>query len=186
MTKKNVRPIELPAASARGVGQLIMTRATRLPLAHTPLRDLPSAGRKLLRAARARPSSTRTIKLWNLTKSELECLFHYLVLYFHPDNDNAGLLDKRQTKYARSVALAAAKVVLAKPGKSRLPRADAEYVIATHEEVIEKTLPAHVLPPDPAQVRKLKKRIDFERKLAGTRLAKIPWKLQILIAKNYP
>lgn len=186
MTKKNVRQIELPAASARGVGQLIMTRATRLPLAHTPLRDLPSAGRKLLRAARGRPSSTRTIKLWNLTMSELECLFHYLAIYFHPDNDNAGLLDECQTNYARTVSLAAAKVLLAKPGQSRLSRADAEYVIATHEEAIEKTLPTHVLPPDPSQVRRLKKRIDYERALAGTRLAKIPYKLQILIAKDYP
>ncbi len=186
MTKKNVRPIELPTVSTRVVGQLIMTRATRLPLSHTPLRDLPSAGRKLLRAVRGRPSFTRTIKLWNLTKSEIECLFHYLVLYFHPDNDNIELLSTSEREHVREICLDVAEAILAKPGMHRLSRSDAEYVVAIHEQAVNNTLPPHVLPHDPAQVRRIKKRLDFERMISETKLSKIPNYLQSLIVKDYP
>ncbi len=185
MTKKGFLEIELSAASARVVGQLVMDRATRRPTLHTPLYDLPSAGRKLVRAARRNQANKRTIKLWTLKRSEVICLFHYLALYFHPQNDNANLLNASELKHVREVSLTLARALLAKPGAERLSQADAEYVVEIHEEKLNRTLPKHITPPEPAQVRKINKRLEYKRSLERTKLSNIPLYLQTLIAKKY-
>lgn len=186
MTKKGALEFELSAASSRVVGQLVAQRATRLSLAHTPFRDLPSAGRKLLDACRRNQANKRTIKLWALTRSEATCLFHYLALYFHPQNDDANFLKASELEHVRHVALNVARVLLAKPGAERLSQADTEYVLAIHTENIKGTLPDHVTPPEPAQVRKLNKRLAYKRSLEVTKLSSIPVYLQRLMAKKYP
>lgn len=185
MTKKGVLEIELSAASARVVGQLIMERATRLPLVDTPLRDLLPAGRKLLSASRRNQANKRAIKLWTISRSEAQCLFHYLALYFHPQNDDAKLLSASEIEHVREVSLTVAKALLAKPGKLRLSQADAEYVIAAHEEEKLGRLPPHITPPDPSFARKISQRIKNGSSLASRSISKIPHYLQALISKKY-
>ncbi len=185
MTKKGVIKIELPAGSARTVGQLVMDRANRLPLSHTPLRDLPPAGRKLLKAVRRTNDARRTIKLWTMSREEAQSLFNYLALFFHPQNDNTNLLNPSELEQVREVSLALANALLSKPGRRPLSAADAEYVIAAHEDALRGTLPEHAFPPDPSQARKMRLRLERERSLGKRVISDIPIYLQALTARKY-
>lgn len=86
MTTKGYRPLTVTRKEAEIVGRLVAQQAKRLPLVNSPLRWLPSAGDKLLKASR-RSRDGKEITLWTLSRDEARSLFHWGVLFFHPQTD---------------------------------------------------------------------------------------------------
>jgi hypothetical protein len=172
---------------AESVGLLVVRRAKRLPLGHTPLRDLPAAGDRLLKASRRKRDGSKEIAIWAMPRAEAKALFHYLSFFFWlpwPGDHVDQLLSAGEIGAAKRVLLSIAQLILAKPGPERQAREDAAYVVDAHAQ--RANLPNHVEPPDPTYARRMGQRIRRLEQLEGTRANEIPEYLQILMMKNYP
>lgn len=179
--------LTISSKDAERVGLLVVRRAKRLPLGHTPLRDLPAAGDRLLKASRRKREDTKKITIWAMPRGEAKALFHYLTLFFWlpwPGDHVDQLLSAAEIGSANRVLLSIAELLLAKPGPAPQSRDDAAYVFDLH--VQRATLPVHVSPPDPTYALRMGRRITRLEQLEGARLNKIPEYLQILMLKNYP
>lgn len=169
---------------AERVGLLTVRRAKRLPLDHTPLRDLPAAGNKLLKAARRVRDGGDEIRVWTMLRGEAAALFHYLALFFHTSISTERELTSAEIASVRRVSLSIAELLLAKPGPKQQSRDDAGYVYALHKQ--RATLPLRVIPPDPAYAARMGKRIERIEQFEAQKLNELPVYLQILIIKKYP
>lgn len=166
---------------------LVVRRAKRLPLGHTPLRDLPAAGDRLLKASRRKRDDTKKITIWAMPRAEAKALFHYLVLFFWlpwPGDQVDQLLSAGEIGSSKRVLLYLSQLLLAKPGPAPQSRDDAAYVFDLH--VQRATLPAHVVPPDPTYALRMGRRITRLEQLEGAKPNEIPAYLQALMLKNYP
>lgn len=188
MSLAGVIRLEVLRKDAERVGLLVVRRAKRLPLGHTPLRDLPAAGDRLLKASRRkRANGAKEITVWAMPRGEAKALFHYLALFFWlpwPGDQVDQLLSAAEIGSAKRVLLSIAQLLLAKPGPAPQSRDDAAYVFDLH--VQRATLPLHVTPPDPTYALRMGRRITRIEQLEGARPNKIPEYLQILMIKNYP
>lgn len=184
MSKAGVIRLTLNRKDAERVGLLTVRRAKRLPLGHTPLKALPIAGDKLLKAARRDRGTSKEIKIWAMTKEEGRALFHWLAFFFWPEVQTERVLTAAEISSVRSVSLSLAALLLAKPGPKQQSRADSGYVVALHEQRAD--LPARIEPPDPTYAARMRRRIDRIEQLEATKINKLPFYIQLLIAKNYP
>ena len=181
MTKKGCLPLSMTKKEAEILGRLVAQRAKRLPLGHTPLRWLPAAGDKLLKAAH-RSRDGKVITLWTLTRDEARSLFHWGACFFHPQINQAELT-AAESNAVKSVLQKIASGLMAKTGPERLPSADAEYVVEAFDQ--RESLPSNINIPDGSQVRKLRRRIDRTNDLLSRKLNEIPVYLQSLIINKY-
>lgn len=179
--------LTISSKDAERVGLLVVRRAKRLPLGHTPLRDLPAAGDRLLKASRRKRDGTKEITIWAMPRAEAKALFHYLCLFFWlpwPGDQVDQLLSAGEIGAARRVLLSIAQLLLAKPGPACQSRDDAAYVVDLHAQ--RATLPNRVDPPDPTYARRMAQRIRRLEQLESARPNEIPEYLQILMLKKYP
>jgi hypothetical protein len=169
--------------AAEDVGRIVVQRAKRLQLDHTPLQLLPIAGKKLLSASRRIRDDLESITVYSINKAEATALFHFLALFFHPENEFKNLLTESETKKVREVVLSIAAQLLAKPGINRQSRSDDEHMIGLYSQDKDGTLPAHRIPPDRAHARRLQSRVRNLTLLEAKKLSSIPIYLQALTSK---
>jgi hypothetical protein len=166
------------------VGALIQTRVT--PLAGhlqglaPALAPLPAFGRKLCDASRRKRKSD-FVDLWSVKKSEALAGFHYLsVFVLYPDIPDTFLTaDERAAVH--EIVIALATKLVARSGKKRLSRAEAERWIAASQQ----KYPASEDDPqtvDPAYMRRLKRRLQREDAIGRTPVNPIPSFLFALLA----
>ena len=132
MTTKGYRPLTVTRKEPEIVGRLVAQRAKRLPLVNSPLRWLPSAGDKLLKASR-RSRDGKEITLWTLSRDEARSLFHWGVLFFHPQTDPSEITSA-ECNALKSLIQKIANCLMAKPGPKRMPVEDAEWVVGAFEQ----------------------------------------------------
>jgi hypothetical protein len=184
MTRVGAIRFTVTRRSASIVGKLVSQRAKRIPLGKTPLRKLPTAGDKLLKASR-RSGNAPEITLWAFTREEGLALAHWLSFLMHPQAVEIARLRKQEERAVRAICLALAERLLAKPGPARQPEDDAQFTVSADDQRSQNTLPVHVEPPDRAYAARLRKRFADYDQLLGTKLNPIPKYIQILIAKKY-
>lgn len=186
MTAPGVLRLTVPARAARIIGQIVMDRAMRCAIDHTPLRDLPSAGRKLLRAA-TRNRTARTASPTTMTRQEGLALFAYVSWFLYEEGKALANLTSDEDSAIVEVAYALAVSLRGKPGPAQQSVDDAAFTVdAFDQDARGIALRGAVDRPDVAYVERLRKRLTHRAQSLDAEQKPFTELVQALIAKNYP
>ena len=188
MTAKGViGPLRLSREAAEIVGKsvarhlaMILRRAVKPGYSDARLKPQAAAA-KLLKSSRRKGQDADVVSVATLTRDEALALYYSVVICLHHNTEY--LLSEKEKAAMCEVLHELALLLGAKPGPERLSRADAEYVVDSHQQ--RESLPDHRIPPDPAQAARLERRLAKEDAQANTLVVDIPYFAQRLSKKNY-
>lgn len=190
MTKPNTIKLTVSIEDAYTVGLLVLGRFRRKIPVHSALLLAPEAAKRLLNKARqqAKRSSTgvTTVTVPELSKAEATALFYLLAIFFHPESDAENFLKQSEIEKVRSVALALAEKLLAKPGKPAQEMNDDDHDIQAYEQTLRGIFAKNIDVEDPASISRKRKRLARRQKILATPLNPIPTSIQALISKKTP